>query len=261
LAVLLTDKVALITGGAKGIGKGIAVKFASEGCAIAIADIDMKSADQTVAEETKKGHKIMALKCDVTNTDQVNAAVKSVIEKFGKIDILVNNAGALPKEYPTIEMPESEWDKVINLNLKSDFLFCKAVMPYMVKQKYGKVVNLSSSGAYFPPGPSVHYSAAKAGVIGLTIALAQEFAPYNITVNAIMPGPIKTDFWNPLVGEANKDAVCEMIGKNEVPLGRVGTPNDIAGAALFLASELSSFVTGVSMLVSGGMPLKAFPPK
>jgi 3-oxoacyl-[acyl-carrier protein] reductase len=261
MAVLLTGKVALITGGAKGIGKGIGVKFASEGCAIAIADIDMKSAEETVAEETKKGHNIMAVKCDVTNADQVNSAVKSVIDKFGKIDILVNNAGALPKEYSTIEMPESEWDKVINLNLKSDFLFCKAVMPYMVKQKYGKVVNLSSSGAYYPPGPSAHYSAAKAGVIGLTCSLAQEFAPYNITVNAIMPGPIKTDFWNPLVGEANKDAICEMIGQNEVPLGRVGTPADIAGAALFLASELSSFVTGVSMLVSGGMPLKALKAK
>ena len=249
--------MALITGGAKGIGKGIGVKFASEGCAIAIADIDMKSAEATVAEETAKGHKIMAIKCNVMDSAQVIAAVKNVIAQFGKIDILVNNAGALPHEYPTIEMPESEWDKVINLNLKSDFLFCKEVLPYMVKQKYGKIINLSSSGAYYPPGPSAHYSAAKAGVIGLTNALAYEFAPYNINVNAIMPGPIKTDFWNPLVGEANKDAVCDQIGQAEVPLKRVGTPNDIAGAALFLASELSFFVTGVSMLVSGGMPLKA----
>ncbi len=255
--MLLSGKVALITGGARGIGRATAVKFAGEGCAVAIADIDIKSAEETASAETRKGHKVIAIKCDVTVTEQVNAAVKKVIEAFGKIDILVNNAGALPKEYPVAEMPESEWDKIINLNLKSDFLFCKAVAPYMIKQKYGKIVSLSSSGALYPPGFSAHYSAAKAGVIGLTKALAYELAPYNITANAIMPGPTKTDFWNPLVGEANKDAVCEQIGKSAVPLKRVASPDEIAGAALFLASDLSSFMTGEAILVAGGMPLSA----
>jgi NAD(P)-dependent dehydrogenase (short-subunit alcohol dehydrogenase family) len=255
--VLLSGRVALITGGAKGIGKGIAVRFASEGCAVAIADIDLASANATVSEETQKNHKVMALKCDVTNSKQVNETVKKIVDQFGKIDILVNNAGALPHEYGTLELPEEEWDKILALNLKSDFLFCKAVIPYMQKNKYGKIINLSSIGAMHPPSPSVHYAAAKAGVLGLTNALAFEFAPYNIYVNAILPGPIRTAFWDPLVPPgADKDAIFGFVAK-DVPLQRIGSPDDIAGTALYLASDLSSYVTGVWINVTGGMPLKA----
>jgi NAD(P)-dependent dehydrogenase (short-subunit alcohol dehydrogenase family) len=182
--MLLSNRVAIITGGAKGIGRGIALKFAGEGCSIAIADINDREANKTAADISKKGVEALATKCDVTDAKQVNDMVARVIAKFGKIDILVNDAGALPHEYNAVELPEAEWDKVINLNLKSDFLCCKAVLPHMMKKKYGKIINMSSIGATFPVAPGVHYSAAKAGVLGLTYDLAYECAAYNICVNA-----------------------------------------------------------------------------
>jgi NAD(P)-dependent dehydrogenase (short-subunit alcohol dehydrogenase family) len=255
--MLLSNRVAIITGGAKGIGRSIALKFADEGCSIAIADINDIEANKTAADISKKGVGALATKCDVTNSKQVNDMVTRVIAKFGKIDILVNDAGGLPHEYVAVELPEAEWDKVMNLNLKSDFLCCKAALPHMMEKKYGKIINMSSVGANFPVAPGVHYSAAKAGVLGLTYDLAYEYAAYNICVNAIMPGPIRTAFWDGLIPtSADKDAVFDNVGKSIVPLLRVGTPEDIAGAALFLASELSSYVTGVGLIVAGGMPLK-----
>jgi 3-oxoacyl-[acyl-carrier protein] reductase len=184
--------------------------------------------------------------------------VDKVISKFGKIDILVNNAGALPPTPPIEDITEEEWDKVLALNLKSDFLFCKFVVPHMKRRKYGKIINLSSIGAINPPAHAIHYNTAKAGVIGFTYDLAFALAPFNIYVNAILPGPIRTSFYDHRIGsmsEKEKDAFFEGIGINKVPLQRVGTPEDIAGSALFLASELSSYVTGVTLLVSGGLPL------
>ncbi len=258
--MLLADRVAIITGGAKGIGKGIALKFAEEGCAIVIADIDQKSAEETLAQITQKGGKGLALACNALNDKQVKAAVDKTVAEFGKIDILVNNAGGMlvaPK--PIEEMPEADWDKVLTLNLKSLFLFSRAVVPQMKKRKYGRIINLSSAAAVNPPAHCIHYHTAKMGIIGFTLDLAHTLAPFNICVNVLLPGPVKTDFYDPMLGklsEKEKDAFFDELGKGDIPLQRVGTIEDVAGAALFLASELASYVTGDALLVSGGSPLR-----
>ena len=254
--MLLADRVAIITGGAKGMGKGMALKFAEEGCSVAIADINVNEANSTIAEVNAKGKEGLAIQCDVTDGNQVRDAVSQVIEKFGKIDILVNNAGAIAPHKPIEDITEAEWDKVLALNLKSDFLFCKYVVPYMKKQKYGKIINISSIGAVQPPAHEIHYNTAKAGIIGFTYDLGRELAPLNITVNAILPGPIRTSFYERMTGsmaDTEKDVFFAALGK-KVPMQRAGTPEDMAGAALFLASELSAYITCETLYVTGGLP-------
>jgi NAD(P)-dependent dehydrogenase (short-subunit alcohol dehydrogenase family) len=261
--MLLSDRVAIITGGAKGMGRGMALKFAEEGCSVAIADISLKEAEGTLSEVSKREREGLAIHCNITDSQQVRDTVDKVISKFGKIDILVNNAGALPPTPPIEDLSEEEWDKVLALNLKSNFLFCKFVVPHMKKKNYGKIINLSSIGAIQPPAHAVHYNAAKAGIIGLTYDLAHELAPFNICVNAILPGPIRTSFYDHAIGsmtEKEKDDFFNNLGKTKVPMRRIGTPEDIAGAALFLASELSAFITGDTLLVSGGLPQLPLPP-
>ena len=152
--MLLKDRVAIITGGAKGMGKGMAIKFAEEGCAVAIADISMQDARDTIAGLS--GKEGLAVQCDVTKIEQVRNAVEKTFEKYGKIDILVNNAGAIAEHIPIEDMPEEEWDRVLALNLKSHFFFCKYVVPHMKKQKYGKIINISSIGAVQPPAHEIH---------------------------------------------------------------------------------------------------------
>lgn len=255
--MLLSDRVALITGGAGGIGRGIALQFAEEGCSIAIADVDEENASETVDEVAKKGRPGLVLQCDATDSEQIKKAVEKVISQFGKIDILVNNAGGMPASPPLENITEELWDRVVDLNLKSGFLFCQAVVPYMKEKRYGKIINISSIGAINPPRHSLHYNSAKAGVIGLTYDLAYALAPFNINVNVILPGLIRTAFYDKLVGpmkDGDKDAFFAGLAKM-VPLQRIGTPEDVAGAALFLASRLGAYVTGTSIFVSGGMPL------
>ena len=179
--------------------------------------------------------------------------VAEVIDKFGKIDILVNDAGAMFGTVPAEKETDEHWDKVLNLNLKSDYLCAREVIPYMKEKKYGKIVNLSSIGAIYPPGPSLAYASAKAGVLGLTRALALELGAFNITVNAILPGAIPTDFWN-LPPTVDIEAVKANVGKG-ILMQRVGTPEDVARVALFFASELSDYVTGSHLIVGGGQPL------
>jgi 3-oxoacyl-[acyl-carrier protein] reductase len=249
--MLLTDRVAIVTGAARGIGRGIAMKFASEGCQVAVADIDVKEANATTSEIIGKGGQAIVIECNATIGKQVSEMVNQVIKKFKKIDILVNNAGGLPSTAPVEEMSEEEWDSVVALNLKSTFLACKYVVPHMKANKYGKIINISSLGATSPPSSNIHYHSGKAGVLGMTVDLAVGLAAYHINVNAIIPGPIRTAFFG---SRLNDDAFFAELGKT-VPLGRVGTPEDIAGAALFLASELSSFITGEFINVTGGLPL------
>jgi NAD(P)-dependent dehydrogenase (short-subunit alcohol dehydrogenase family) len=249
--------VAIVTGGAVGIGRGIVLKFAQEGCKVVIADISEAEGQQTAGEVTAKGGKCLFVKCDVTSGAQVNRMVAAAVKEFGRLDILVNNAGGVPgiQGEKLEDVTEDEWHRFIELNLTSVFLCCKAAVPHMKKKRYGKIVNFSSIGAVHPAVSVVHYHAAKGGVIGLTYNLAFELAPHNIHVNAICPGPVRTPFWNPVLKNApDPDAVFAEIGKREVPLGRVGTPEDIAGAVLFLASELSSYVTGDVLYVGGGLP-------
>ena len=254
--MLLRDKVAIITGGARGIGRGIAYRFADEGCSVTIADVDMGEANITLAELVKKGKEALAIQCDVADSQQVRNMVDKVIKKFGKIDILINDAGIHPAQYTLLDLPEKEWDRVLDVDLKGEFLCCQAVAPHMMKRKYGKIVNISSLSASTPQHPSVHYSAAKAGVLGLTYDLAFELASYNICVNAIQPGAVRTPLWDgSLASVEDKNAFFTDLAQKNIPLQRIGTTEDLAGAALFLASDLSAYVTGVSLLVTGGQPL------
>jgi NAD(P)-dependent dehydrogenase (short-subunit alcohol dehydrogenase family) len=177
--------------------------------------------------------------------------------KYGKIDILVNNAGGVAGDAKIEETTDEAWNRVIAINLTGQFNMCRALIPYMKKNKYGKIINLSSMGAINPPAPIVHYHAAKGGVLGLTTNLALELAKENITVNAILPGPIKSDFFTEMFQgkpQAEADAFFKKLDA-KVPMGRMGKPEEIAGAALFLASDLSSFVTGEAINVGGGLPL------
>jgi NAD(P)-dependent dehydrogenase (short-subunit alcohol dehydrogenase family) len=257
--MLLKNRVAIITGGAKGIGRGIALKFASEGCAVVVNARHIEAAREVAREIKALGRKSIAIKADVSRADEVNAMVARAVEEFGKIDILVNNAGGtgLAKDSAIEDTSEKDWDRIVDINLKGQFLCCRAVVPYMKKARYGKIVNLSSMGAIQPPAPIVHYHAAKGGVLSLTKNLAFELAPFNITVNSILPGPIKSEFFNEMLKAMTKkegEAFLAMLVR-KVPLGRMGTPEDVAGVALFLASGLSSYVTGEAICVGGGLPL------
>ena len=256
--MLLKNKVAIVTGGAKGMGRGIALKFAEEGCDVVVNALHLDGAEK-VAEEIKAlGRKSLAIKADISKSAEVNDMVARTIKKFKNIDILVNNAGGVSgvKGGDSSTATEEDWDKVLSVNLKGAFLCCMAVIPHMKKQKYGKIINLSSMGAVHPSVSVLHYHAAKAGVLGLTTNLAFELAPFNIYVNAIVPGPIETPFWDALQPPGpERDAFFKAMCKKEVPLGRMGQPEDIAGPALFLASSMSDYVTGQVIYAAGGQPV------
>ena len=256
--MLLADRVAIVTGGAKGMGRGIALKFAGEGCHVVVNALHLEGAKKVADEVSALGRKSLAIQADISKSDEVQDMVDRTIKKFGKIDILVNNAGGtLGIKGGSIDTAtEEDWDKILDLNLKGAFLCCKAVIPHMKAKKYGKVINLSSMGAVHPSVSVLHYHAAKAGILGLTLNLAFELAPFNIHVNAIVPGPIETPFWDALMPPGpDRDAFFKAMAKKEVPLGRMGTPEDIAGPALFLASELSAYVTGQIIYAAGGQPV------
>lgn len=255
--MLLANRVAIVTGGAKGIGRGIALKFAGEGCNVVVNALHIEGAQKVAAEVKALGRKSLAIAADVSNSAQVNDMVARTIKEFGKIDILVNNAGGVSGDAKIEDTTEEAWDRVIDVNLKGQFLCCRAVIPYMKKNKYGKIINISSMGAIHPPAPIVHYHSAKGGVLGLTANLALELARLNITVNAILPGPIRSEFFTEMLkgmSEEEGKAFFQMLD-NKVPMHRMGTPEEVAGVALFLASELSSYVTGEAINVGGGLPL------
>ena len=256
--MLLSNRVAIVTGGAKGIGRGIALKFAEEGCSVAIADLHEKEVNQTMEEIKEKGVEAISIKCDHTDSRQVEDMVSKVIKKFERIDILVNNAGGFGPSTPINDLSEEAWDKSIALNLKGVFLCCKAVIPHMIKNKYGKIINISSLAALTAGPANPHYSASKGGVLSLTFDLSLEVARYGIYVNAIMPGIIQTDMWNSSIPVGvDKNEYFLQRAKSMIPLQRAGTPEDVAGVALFLASSLSNYVTGERIIVGGGLPFHA----
>ena len=259
--MLLSNRVAVITGGSRGIGKAIALAFVDHGSDIVIADVLEKESRETVGEIEKKGRKAHFVRCDVSDAAQVGNMIKQAISTFGKIDILVNNAGIGPAPKSIVEISDEEWGRTLAINLTGVFLCCRAVVPFMKERNYGKIINISSMAALSPPAPNINYSSAKAGVLGLTRDLALELAPFNICVNAILPGAIITDMWNPILPPdlPTRNAFLAEVGKMTAPMGRVGSTEEIAGVALFLASDLSSFVTGDRVLAAGGAPLKALP--
>ena len=200
---MLSGRVAVITGGARGIGRSIASKFALAGCRPVIADVREDEGTKTASLISVEGRDAVFCKCDVSDHSQVREMMNQVIDRFGKIDILVNNAGlagGAPRSI--VDISEADWDKMINVNLKGTFLCCREVVPYMKAKGYGKIVNISSLAAVSPPGSVIHYVSAKAGVLGLTIDRALELAPFNICVNAILPGLILTEIWNQFLASA-----------------------------------------------------------
>jgi 3-oxoacyl-[acyl-carrier protein] reductase len=244
----LKDKVAIVTGAGQGIGREIALTFAREGAKVVVSDITEKI-HEVVREIEALGSQALAVKCDVSKLSDAENMVNETIKKFGKVDILVNNAGIFPFKAFT-EMTEADWDKVLNVNLKGTFNCTKAVVPHMIKQKYGKIINISSiAGTVVGFQQLTHYCASKAGIVGFTKALALELAPYGINVNAIAPGPIET----PGTQVLGKETYEQM--KKAIPIGRWGKPSEIANVALFLASEDSSLITGQCIVADGGYTL------
>jgi len=245
---LLKDKVALITGGAQGIGEAIARKLASEGASIAIIDVNLEKAKATADDIKKLGVETEAYKADVSNTSEVQKVVDEIFEKFKRIDILVNNAG-ITRDTLMMRMTEQDWDLVININLKGAFNFTKAVTKIMAKQRSGSIINISSVVGLFGNAGQANYSASKAGLIGLTKSTAKEFAIRNVRANAIAPGFIKTAMTDKL----SKEVIDKYL--ENIPLKTLGTPEDVANAVLFLASDLSSYITGEVIRVDGGLAM------
>lgn len=243
---MLKNKTAIVTGAGQGIGKGIALALAKEGCNIVVSDINQETCEQVAAEITKLGVQSLAIKCDVSNKSEVDNLVKVASEKFNQIDILVNNAGIFPS-VPFAKMTESDWDKVMNVNLKSMFLTSQAVISKMPEG--GKIINISSIASLVGFEGLVHYCASKGGVNGMVRALALELAPRKINVNAIAPGAIET----PGVKFDDKTGQQMIMA---IPQKRMGVPEDIANAAVFLASEKSDYITGQVIVVDGGWTLR-----
>ena len=244
---LLEGKVALVTGAGRGIGKAIALRFAQEGANVAFTDLAVNEAvEETVKEIEAMGVKAKAYASNAANFDETHEVVKQIVEDFGRIDVLVNNAG-ITKDGLMMRMSEAQWDAVINVNLKSAFNFIHAVTPVMAKQRGGSIINMSSVVGVSGNAGQCNYSASKAGMIGLAKSIAKEMGPRGIRANCIAPGFIVTDMTNQLSQEV-KDQWAQQI-----PMRRGGTPEDVANVALFLASDLSSYVSGQTIHCCGAM--------
>ena len=241
----LEGRVALVTGGARGIGRAICEKLASEGAKIAMVDIMLDVAEKTAEEFRSQGYEAMAIQANVAIPEDADKAVAAVVEKFGKLDILVNNAG-ITKDTLMLKMTEKEWDAVLAVNLKGTFNFTKAATKVMMRARYGKIVNIASVVGRMGNVGQANYSASKAGVIALTKTTAREFGSRNITANAIAPGYIQTDMTEKLP-QAARDAFLVNI-----PLKRAGLPADVANAVCFFCTDESAYVTGQVMNVCGG---------
>jgi NAD(P)-dependent dehydrogenase (short-subunit alcohol dehydrogenase family) len=245
----LNGKVAFVTGAGSqiGFGKGIALQLAKEGCDVVINDLDLEGAKQTAAAVEKLGRRPLALKGDVTSMADWDAMVKEIIDKFGRIDILVNNAGGCTPPRPFLQMTDKDWEFDINVNLLSTRNGTRAVLPLMVKQKSGKIVNITSGAGIHGGMFTAGYSAAKAGIIAFSMGVAKEAAPEGININCVSPGVANTGF-----AKNAPPGLIENFPKT-LPIRRLTTPQDIANAVTFLVSDAASDIVGQVLVVSGGV--------
>lgn len=242
----LTNKVAIITGASQGIGKGMAETFSKAGAHVACVSRNKDNLKSVTDSLIKNGGEASFYTCDVSSLDAFQNTIKEIAENHGSVDILVNNAGVC-KDKLIMRMSEDDWNKVININLNGAFNGIKAVSQIMIKQRSGRIINISSIvGLIGNPGQA-NYAASKAGLIGLSKSAAKELAPRGITVNAIAPGYIATDMTDQITDQAKESLITK------IPLGRIGSPSDIAASALFLASDEAEYITGQTLTVDGGM--------
>jgi len=242
----LSGRVAFVTGASQGIGRACALKLATAGAAVAVAARNQEKLNGLVNEITSAGGKAAAFTLDVSDEEQVKSAVKAAIVQFGKIDILVNNAG-ITRDQLVMRMKRADWDAVLQTNLTSAYLCIQQVIGSMLKQRWGRIINITSVFGQMGQAGQANYAASKAGLIGLTMAIAREVGSRNITCNAVAPGFIETAMTDGLGDELKQTAV------KQIPLGRVGSVDDVAGAVAFLASDEASYITGHVLSVNGGM--------
>ncbi len=259
----LSDKVAMVTGGGSGIGRGIVHCMAQEGADLIIPDIQAANSARVVEEVKGLGRRALALEADLTRQGDVDRVVKSALSSFGRVDILVNNAGAASRPgMPFTNNTEEDWDRVFAVNVKSIFLLSKALAPHFMERRQGRIINIASIAGPLAAVTMPPYSVSKMGVITFTRILAKELAPYNVTVNAICPGVLWTDFWkglaaylaetNPAFKGMTPRQVFDKRVKDLVTMGREQTPEDIGWAAVFLASDQARNITGQALNVDGG---------
>ncbi|MGB9977019.1 3-oxoacyl-[acyl-carrier-protein] reductase [Thermovenabulum sp.] len=246
----LQGKVAIVTGGSRGIGKSICIKLAEKGCNVVINYVKNESFALEVAREIENmGQGAYLVKKDVSKIKEAEELIEEVYKKFNNIDILVNNAG-ITKDTLFLRMTEEDFDKVLDTNLKGTFNVTKAAVKYMVKKRFGRIINISSIVGIYGNAGQVNYAAAKAGIIGFTKALAKELGSRGITVNAVAPGFIKTDMTTPIIEKETEEKIIERI-----PLKRIGLPEDVANLVAFLASDEASYITGQVIAIDGGLTL------
>jgi 3-oxoacyl-[acyl-carrier protein] reductase len=243
--MILRDKFAIVTGAGQGIGRGIALKLAEKGADVVVSDINMETATQTAKEVETLGRRALAVKADVSKRDEVEEMVAATLEEFGKLDILINNAG-IARSATLLKLTEEAWDEVLVVNLRGIFHTTQAVAAHMIEARYGKIVNISSIYGRTGTVGDSNYAASKAGIIGFTKSTARELARHNINVNAILPGMVDT----PLLRGIPDHYLQPMI--EEIPLRRVGTPEDIGNVAAYLASDEARYITGAAIEVTGG---------
>jgi len=242
----LENRIAIVTGAGQGIGKAIALGMAREGAGLVIADLNEANAGAVKREIERVGGKASALYTDISNEESVRGMIDATLNEYGRVDILVNNAGIFPTS--SVEaMQEEEWDRVIGANLVGTFLCSKAVVPHLLAQCSGRIISLTSGRAFQGAKHGAHYAASKAGIIGFSKSLALELAPYGITVNVICPGI--TDTAQPRGHQTEEQIYAQG---QRIPLGRIGQPEDLAGPAVFLASDAAGFITGQTILANGG---------
>lgn len=242
----LAGKVALVTGAAQGIGKAVSLLLARNGADIIVSDVNLEKAEETAKEVQTLGRKALAIKADVAKLEDVEKMVEATLAQFGHVDILVNNAG-IARDKLILRMTEEDWDAVLNINLKGTFNCTKAVVRHMSKQRSGKIVNIASVVGEMGNAGQGNYAASKAGVIGFTKTIAREFAQRGINVNAIAPGYIETPMTDALPDKAKEEL------KRLIPMDRLGKPEDVAEAVLFLVSESANYITGQVLNVNGGI--------